>query len=65
MSFFQHYAPHVPFHYTTITMGIDPGYSNQDFYNKILDNDTQRVIDRFRSAENDQVRPERNLWPLL
>ncbi len=53
--YLQHYAPHVPFYYTTITMGIDPGYTNQVFYNKILDNDTQRVVDRFRNAENDQV----------
>ena len=52
---FQNYAPHVKFYYTTITLGIDPGYSSQVFYNRILDNDTQRVIDRFRNADSDQV----------
>jgi hypothetical protein len=52
----QNFASHVPFHYTTVTLGIDPGYSKQDFYNRILDNDTKRVVDRFRNAQKNQVR---------
>ena len=36
-------------------MGVDPGYSNQSFYNRILDQDSERVNARFRSAAADGV----------
>jgi hypothetical protein len=45
----------VSFFYTTTTLGIDPSYASEAFYNKILNNDTQRIIDRFRNANNDKV----------
>lgn len=55
-SFFpQNYAPQVSFFYTTITLGVDPGYISQVFYNKILHNDTKRVMERFENANHRQV----------
>lgn len=51
----KNYAPQVNFYYTTITIGVDPGYVSQVFYNRILHCDTQRVVDRFRNASNSDI----------
>lgn len=40
------------FSYCTITIGIDPGYSRENFYDKVLSKDSQRVNDRFSNAES-------------
>merc|ERR1719154_151752 len=37
----------VLFRYTTITIGVDPGYSKEAFYDKVLAKDNARVNDRF------------------
>jgi len=42
----------VPITYHTITLGVDPNYKSQAFYNAILSKDTQRVTDRFESANS-------------
>jgi len=47
----KHYAPRLAFSYTTITLGVDPSYMNQVFYNKILKRDSERVQDRFEQAK--------------
>jgi len=49
----KHYAPSLTFSYTTVTLGVDPSYMNQVFYNKILKRDSERVQERFEQA-NDQ-----------
>jgi len=41
----------IPIKYHTITLGVDPGYSGENFYSHILSKDTQRVIDRFDAAQ--------------
>ena len=42
----------LPYRYHTITLGVDPGYSGENFYSHILSKDTQRVIDRFDAARD-------------
>lgn len=42
----------VPITYHTITLGVDPNYKSESFYNHILSKDTQRVIDRFEAAKS-------------
>ena len=42
----------LPYRYHTITLGVDPGYSGENFYSHILSKDTQRVIDRFDAAQD-------------
>lgn len=39
------------FVYTTVTLGVDPGYNKQGFYSRILDQDGSRVAKRFEEAE--------------
>lgn len=51
----KNYAPQLSFSYTTITIGVDPTYMNQVFYNKILHRDSQRVQDRFESAQSNGI----------
>ena len=43
-------TPKIPFKYTTITLGVDPTYANQEFYNSIIKKDSQRVIERFQNS---------------
>ena len=38
----------VSFKYTTITIGVDPGYSKEAFYDKVLAKDNHRVNSRFQ-----------------
>jgi len=41
---------HVSFRYTTITVGVDPGYVKENFYDKVLKKDSGRVNSRFAAA---------------
>ena len=43
---------HVSFRYTTITVGVDPGYVKENFYDKVLKKDSGRVNSRFSAAES-------------
>ena len=53
---------HVLFRYTTITIGVDPGYSKEAFYDKVLAKDNARVNDRFNDAsENGMVILEKSV----
>ena len=45
----------IKFQYTTITIGVDPGYSKEAFYDKVLAKDYDRVNSRFKAAENNQM----------
>jgi len=40
----------VKFTYTTITLGVDPGYIKENFYDKVLAKDSGRVNSRFENA---------------
>lgn len=51
----KHYAPQLNFSYTTITIGVDPSYRDQVFYNKILHRDSDRVQDRFDNAQHNGI----------
>jgi len=52
----------VLFRYTTITIGVDPGYSKEAFYDKVLAKDNARVNDRFNdSSENGMVILEKSV----
>ena len=42
--------PHISFYYTTITLGVDPGYGNEKFYNSILTKDNVRINTRFKDS---------------
>jgi len=42
----------VKFKYTTITLGVDPGYIKENFYDKVLAKDSGRVNNRFEAAES-------------
>ena len=42
----------VKFKYTTITLGVDPGYIKENFYDKVLAKDSGRVNTRFEKAES-------------
>ena len=42
----------VKFKYTTVTLGVDPGYCKEAFYNKVIAKDYNRVNTRFQEAEN-------------
>lgn len=46
------------FHYTTTTLGVDPGYSSQRFYTKLLHKDESRVQKRFNNAEVNRISVE-------
>ncbi|XP_069955664.1 protein GUCD1 isoform X3 [Cherax quadricarinatus] len=41
--------------YMTVTLGVDPGFSTESFYDHVLSKDAQRVLDRFREAGNHGV----------
>ncbi|XP_071744103.1 uncharacterized protein [Lepeophtheirus salmonis] len=45
----------IPFLYTTITKGVDPSYSEEAYYNKVLQKDTERVLRRFDEAERNCI----------
>lgn len=51
----KNFAPQLKFSYTTITIGVDQSYMNQEFYNKILNRDSQRVQDRFDTAQTNGI----------
>ena len=55
----------VDFLYTTTTLGVDPGYSNQSFYSGIMGKDTARVNGRFAAAAENGVRVERRVWIIV
>jgi len=40
----------INFRYTTTTMGVDPGYVKEVFYDKVLSKDSDRVTSRFQRA---------------
>ena len=42
----------IKFKYTTITLGVDPGYCKEAFYNKVIAKDYDRVNRRFQQAES-------------
>ena len=42
----------IRFKYTTITLGVDPGYAKEAFYNKVIAKDYNRVNTRFQEAES-------------
>lgn len=37
--------------YATVTLGVNPGYSEEDFYLQVLKKDAQRINEKFLSAE--------------
>lgn len=37
-------------HYVTITLGVNPGYSLEDFYQQVLKKDANRINERFQLA---------------
>ncbi|XP_050735126.1 protein GUCD1-like isoform X2 [Eriocheir sinensis] len=41
--------------YMTITLGVDPGFSSESFYDHVLHKDAQRVLERFRAAKDHGV----------
>merc|ERR1712150_257969 len=51
----KNFAPQLKFSYTTITIGVDQSYMNQEFYNKILNRDSRRVQDRFDTAQTNGI----------
>ena len=51
----KHRFPHIPFYYTTITLGVDPGYGSEKFYSAILRKDHERVNHRFQMSDQNGV----------
>ena len=49
----------VRFRYLTMTIGVDPSYKNEPFYQKTLDADAKRVNDLFNRANEECVGIER------
>ncbi|CAL1272429.1 unnamed protein product [Larinioides sclopetarius] len=45
--------------YATITLGVNPGYSEEDFYLRVLKKDAQRINDRFSAADLNNVKVEK------
>ncbi|XP_047500233.1 protein GUCD1-like [Penaeus chinensis] len=41
--------------YKTVTLGVDPGFCTESFYDHVLHKDAQRVLDRFRDASRNGV----------
>lgn len=41
--------------YMTITLGVDPGFSSETFYDHVLHKDAQRVTERFHAAKDHGV----------
>ena len=52
-------TPEIPFYYTTVTLGVDPGYGNEAFYNNILRKDKERVNKRFQDAAANGINVEK------
>jgi len=50
------YRFNLDFLYTTITMGVDPGYVKENFYDKVLAKDSDRVNQRFSEANERGIR---------
>ena len=42
----------IKFKYTTVTLGVDPGYCKEAFYNKVIAKDYNRVNTRFQEADS-------------
>eukprot|EP00088_Acartia_fossae_P000945 TRINITY_DN10350_c2_g1_i1.p1 TRINITY_DN10350_c2_g1~~TRINITY_DN10350_c2_g1_i1.p1 ORF type:complete len:251 (-),score=11.10 TRINITY_DN10350_c2_g1_i1:209-961(-) len=51
---------HMKFKYFTTTIGIDPGYSKENFYDKVLSKDTERVNEKFSLAKQRGIHVEKN-----
>ncbi|GIY37551.1 protein GUCD1 [Caerostris extrusa] len=45
--------------YVTVTIGVNPGYSEEDFYQRVLKKDAQRISDRFSTADLNNVKVEK------
>lgn len=45
-------APGLPVRYTTVTLGVDPGYATQAFYSGVINKDASRVQERFDRASS-------------
>nr|ADD38285.1 protein C22orf13 homolog [Lepeophtheirus salmonis] len=54
----------IPFLFTTITKGVDPNYSEETYYDKVLQKDTERVIRRFEEAERNCISVQERSVPL-
>jgi len=50
------YRFNLDFLYTTITMGVDPGYVKENFYDKVLAKDSDRVNQRFSEEKERGIR---------
>ena len=58
----------VSFKYTTITIGVDPGYSKEAFYDKVLAKDNHRVNSRFQVGVGGSYftfKPDSYIYPHL
>ena len=55
----RHKNPQMNILYTTITLGVDPGYASQTFYDTILKKDTDRVSLRFEKAAECKIKVEK------
>jgi len=49
----------VKFSYYTTTIGIDPGYCKENFYDKVLSKDTERVNEKFSLAKQRGIHVEK------
>ena len=47
--------PHISFYYTTVTLGVDPGYGSEKFYSSILSKDNERINQRFKASEQNGI----------
>ncbi|KFM79085.1 hypothetical protein X975_02718, partial [Stegodyphus mimosarum] len=45
--------------YATVTLGVNPGYSKEAFYLHVLNKDTQRINERFLTADANGVKVEK------
>ncbi|XP_023342304.1 protein GUCD1 isoform X2 [Eurytemora carolleeae] len=52
------------FSYLTVTIGIDPGYIRENFYDKVLSKDSHRVNQRFSDAESLGMHLEKKSVPV-
>lgn len=46
----------ITYTFYTITLGIHPGYRNNNFYKKVLSRDENRVNQRFEAAQNNGIK---------
>ena len=51
----KHRMPHIYFYYTTVTLGVDPGYGSEKFYSSILSKDHERINQRFKASEQNGI----------